>query len=451
MASVTYCKRAKCATPAFMTTLIAPLPVSAWNYVPTVQRALCMKTQSSRNNKAAKSKRVSGAQNGSGKGFGDSAAKATDSSNFQGENNNISKETYTALKGEQAKTSPDNPGGDMLDPENQKVEEPMGGTGDATPHRVNLPEARPPALEDPTEDDELDLPEPDPLVELPTLTREEAVALRFDFDTPLDQLIEYFADARPRSDFSAVVTANRHLVSEDLLYYFTSAILQVDGRTTNLDTKEEEARNMRSLRKDLIAHCWSFDYALKRAVLLAEQRVLMLLTGDNVDKNVARVCGQSTVDVIAFWLVIYAAVVAWEERGKENQKLVNIDTQKVLTEAAEQCRTSKEVLKFLSPCLQTVQEILSSTTTERQVELVQALSTDDVVELMGLTEAFRLLPTGAYGGLTDRMREIVNYTLKTKYNIEPRIVQPIRFNLADIERGSGLVEFSKRAQKATRM
>lgn len=446
MTNIACCKRMKCATLAFVVTPAAPFLVNTWNHASKMQRTFCMKTQSPRNNKAAKNRRVSNPTSGTGKGFGESTTKSENSNNSQAEGRKAPNRGTPVLKDETTKNSTSD--ADVLDPENQNAEEPMGGTGDATPHRVNLPDAKPPSLEDPAEDDELDLPEPEPLVELPVLTREELVSLRFDLDTSLDQLIEYFADARSRSDFSAVVTANRHLVSNDLLYYFTSAILQVEGRAQNSETKGEEAQNMRALRKDLVAHCWSFDFDLKRAVLLAEQRVLGLLTNDNVDKNVSRVCGRTQVDVIAFWLVIYAAVVAWEDRGKENQALVNIDTQTVLTQAAEQCRTSKEVREFLSPCLQAVQEILSSINSERQVELVQALTDDDIVELMGLTEAFRLLPSGAYGGLTDRMTEIVEYALNTKYNIQPRIVEPVRFNCSEIERGSGLVEFSKRASRA---
>lgn len=449
MISMTFCTQVKQVPPAFITIPATPFPANPRNHTLRTQRAFCMKTQSSRNNKAGKSKRVSKVSGGIGRGFGDSTTRRENPDNLHGEDRNALNDGTAVSKGETTKNSTHD--ADVLDPENQNVEEPMGGTGDATPHRVNLPDAKPPSLEDPADDDELDLPEPEPLVELPVLTREELVALRFDLNTSLDQLIEYFADARSRPDFSAVVTANRHLVSEDLLYYFTSAILQVEGRAGASETKDEEARNMRALRKDLVAHCWSFDYALKRAVLLAEQRVLGLLTSDAVDGSVSRVCGRTRVDVIAFWLVIYAAVVAWEERGKENQALVKIDTQKVLKEAADQCRTSKEVRQFLSPCLQAVQEILSSTSSERQVDLVQALTDDDIVELIGLTEAFRLLPSGAYGGLTDRMKEIVEYTLKTRYNIQPRIVEPIRFNPAEIERGSGLVEFSKKALKAKRM
>lgn len=136
-------------------------------------------------------------------------------------------------------------------------EKTSGATGDASPHRATTePSFR--QMENP-EQDPLDAPT-EPLLPLPQLTREEINALRFDVKSTPDQVIEYFEDARRSRDFAAIVVANRDFVTENVLYRFTSAILQVDTRDKNMESREKEARNMRRLRKELIAYCWRNNF-----------------------------------------------------------------------------------------------------------------------------------------------------------------------------------------------
>lgn len=382
---------------------------------------VCMSTKSSNEKQAAKNKRVS--SGGAGFGITSSTRKPRTS-----QTNSVQKDSNLSS--------------------NKRVEDTTGATGDATPHRVNI-ENPATALQDPSK--ELEEETVEPLIELPALNTETVKALRFDYGAELDELIEYFADARQRDDFSAVVVANRHLVTDALLYRFTSAILQVEGRQTETGTKDEEARNMRSLRKDLIAHVWSYDYALKRAVLDAEKRLLEVLKGENVKREVERNCGRSETDVSAFWIVIYAAVAAWEERGRENPELVNVDIQKVLTEAAEAFRIEDRLKDLLNPALLVVQEVLSSADPKKQVSVISEIEDDTIAELCCLTEAVRLLPSQAYGGLAERMTTIVNYIRTEKYGLPPLKGTPFRFNLSEIVRDSPLIEFSIRAAKSRRL
>lgn len=385
--------------------------------------SICMKTKSPNDKRAAKSKRVSVPSSSSG--FG--ASKS----------NKENKVTKSATSKGQSEQKPA-----------KKVENVSGAAGDATPHQVNVENPND-ALQDPSR--ELEEDAPPPLIELPQLNVEEARALRYDFGSTLDELVEYFADASERDDFRSVIVANRHHISEALLYRFTSAILQVEGRTTQTETKHEEARNMRAFRKTLISHAWSFDFPLKRAVLEAEKRTLDVLKGGNVKRDVANNCGRSQLEVNAFWIVIYAAVAAWEERGRENPALVNVDTQRVLTETAEACRKVERVKKFLSPCLVSVQEVLSSADPEKQATVIEKMDDDMVVELGCLTEAVKLLPSQAYGGLATRMSSIGDYIRSQKYKLPPLEVSPFRFNLVEIHRESGLVEFSNRSSKSKRV
>lgn len=324
--------------------------------------------------------------------------------------------------------------------EDLQREKASGASGDATPHRATAePSFR--QLENP-EQDPLDAPT-EPLTPLPQLTREEISALRFDVKSTPDEVIEYFADARRSKDFEAIVVANRDFVTENVLYRFTSAILQVDTRDKNIETREEEARNMRQLRKELIAHCWSYDFLLKLGVQKAEARLLNVLKGGNIKSDVDRYCGRTTMDVDSFWIVVFAAVAAWEERGRENEELANVDMQKSLAVAADACKTLPSVNRYLSPSLKAVQNILTSTDPDVQTNVVAELDDETIAQLCTFTEQVRLLPTPAYGALVRRLRSIRDYIRADRYGIEPTYLEPFRFVPAEVRRESRLVSFTK--------
>lgn len=330
--------------------------------------------------------------------------------------------------------------------ENARMEEASGAPGDASPHRAMVDGPVSATMENPVEEDTLMAPER-PIVELPQLTREGIAKLRFDRRQSLDSLIECFEDARSGDQFAAVVVANRDLVTERLLYRFTSAILQVENRKTDVETRREEGANMRALRTDLIAHCWSNDYPLKVEIQNAEARLLGVLQGSNIKKDVARNCGTTTLEVDAFWIVVFAAVAAWEERGRENPELVNVDMQKALTAAAEACRTLEQVTTRLSPSLKAVQKILGSSDPEVQKEVVADLDDDTITEMGSFTEQIRLFPSAAYGALVVRMGSILAYILADKYGIPAGGLEPFRFELPEVERSSRLVTFSKKSRQ----
>lgn len=330
---------------------------------------------------------------------------------------------------------------DQTDPNQVQFEKPSGAAGDATPHRALVPGLASATMTNP----EREALGPDSeLAHLPELSEDETEALRFP-RVDLDKTIELFADAKEDGRLAEVVVANRDLVTEKVLYRYTSAILQVESRETNLETRDEEVRNMRALRNELIAHCWSNDFPLKKELQLAEVRLLPVLQGNHVKRDVRRNCGVNNLEVDAFWIVIFAAIAAWEEKGKENPKLINVDIQRQLTAAAEACEEVDEVLDKLSPSLKAVQKILSSSDPMVQAKIVEDLDDKTVNHIGSLTEQIRLFPTAAYGGLTRKMDAIMDYILKAKYNFDSPELIPFRFELSPIERASRLVNIGRQS------
>lgn len=347
----------------------------------------------------------------------------------------------SAAKPAKAKNGPTENDPDESVQTDVQFEKPTGAAGDATPHRAMMSGLASASMVNP----EKVVSEPDvKLIQLPELSEGEIAELRFERGG-LDETVELFADARGQNRFAETIVANRDMVTENLLYRFTSAILQVENRETNLETRDEESRNMRALRDDLISHCWSNDLPLKRELQLAEARLIPVLQGSQVRKDVRRYCGATTLEVDAFWIVIFAAIAAWEEKGKQNPQLINVDMQKQLTAAAEACREVSEVKEKLSPSLKAVQEILSSPDPTLQAKIVEDLDDKIVNHMASLTEQIRLFPTAAYGGLTRKLDDIVSYTLKSKYDFDSPKLVPFRFELPPTKRLSRLVGIGRNA------
>lgn len=316
-------------------------------------------------------------------------------------------------------------------PANNKGESPGDGVrerttgeeGNATPHRVSVENRR--ELQDPTKEF-VDLADTE--VRLPSLPVTELESLRFKWDTGLDELIEKFEDARKDDKFDAVVWANRHLVTEALLYRFTSAILRVETEKSGAKW-EEESQNMRELRRRLIASTWDFDMPFKRAVLYAEERLMNVLKSSDIKRSFLQRAGASTKEVDAMWVVVYAAVAAWEEQGRENAALQNVDMQNALATVALLMRETDAIGELLNPCLKTAAEVLNLADQNEQSEKLDILVEEDVVKLGELIEQTRLLPINAYNGLTRRLETILDFMLAKRYNIEPLSsrVETIRF------------------------
>jgi len=268
-------------------------------------------------------------------------------------------------------------------------------------------------------------------------------AARFDWKLSHDEIIQAFQDAKLAGNLEVVVRANRHFVSEAVLYRFTSAILQAQSS----GGREEEVANMRELRKHLISLSWDIDVSFKRAILAAEERLMTTLQSADVGKMAGRQAGANTSEVDAYWCVVYAAISAWEERGRTNEELSQVDIQASLTKVAAVYSTNERILELISPCFTCVSEVLALTDPQEQSKKLDALNDNDVVKLASYIEQIRLLPVNAYDGLRRRLGTILDFILAKKYNIQPSTIKPFRFEPMEIERGSKIVSIQQTAAK----
>lgn len=319
-------------------------------------------------------------------------------------------------------------------------EKATGEEGNATPHRVSVLNVQ--KLQDPRNEVVTDLSESEDKVK--TFSATDLESFRLSWDIGRDELIEKFEDARKNDTLDAVVWANRHLVTEALLYRFTSTILRVESEKQRTEWKEE-SRNMRELRRRLIAASWDFDLPFKRGIMAAEERLMNVLQSGDVRKSFVQRAGASEQEVDAMWIVVYAAVSAWEEQGQENQALRDVDVQKALTTVAGVFGEKKAISDLLRPCLKISSEVLNLANPVEQALKLDGLGDEDVVQLGAFVEQIRLLPTNAYSGLTQRMETILDFVLAKRYNRKSTnaTMEPVRFTPPASERESSLVNIAQ--------
>lgn len=274
--------------------------------------------------------------------------------------------------------------------------------------------------------------------------------LRWGWGTTGDEIVEMLAVAKRDGRLDETLISNRDFVTSKCLYRFSSAILQAEG-----DGALEEAANMRELRRELIEICWHCDRPLREELYRAEARMVQALRAPPESNTLGEVearCGESRTQVDGFWLVVYGAVAAWEVREKAQSASAESDqlaVQERVKAVAAAVNESRFMSERLSPCLLAVGKVLVLADPEEQGAVLEALKEEDVMQMRAIVEQVRLWPQMSYGPFAEKLQAIVDYAVARLAGGQTEALSPFRFKLADMERGSRLLEFKKRNDKNT--
>jgi hypothetical protein len=331
-----------------------------------------------------------------------------------------------------------------------------GKSGDVTPHGAFIPGGRA-TLEDPlraaaavgaigkgsVED-----------ASAPSAPRPDGTS-RWPWSTTNDKAVELLAAACAEGSkaLEIVVASNRDFITERMLYRFTSAILQAESEST--PDAAAEATAMRELRKDIIRICWDCDRPLRDELFPAEARLVTVLQSAadaDLVREVRRSCGNTSISVNAFWLVVYAAVAAWESReglaaaasGSEEDRQNQAAVQQRLKDIADAIPASQKMTSMLSPALSTVGTVLTASDPADQAAAIANLDSVYVAEMASILEQIRLWPQGAYSAFVQKLQAIVDYALTNMASAPVPKLEPFRFEPTKIVRSSRLIDFQRR-------
>jgi hypothetical protein len=273
--------------------------------------------------------------------------------------------------------------------------------------------------------------------------------LRWPWDVSHDSVVEMLAVARKDGCLDEVVVSNRDFVTQRMLYRFTSAILQAEA-----EGAEQEAQNMRALRAEVVDVCWHADRPLRDELFRAEARLVQVLQAPAESNTLGEVearAGSTSMEVNAFWLVVYGAVAAWElrQRATDREKEeVQADIHARLKKIAAALNKSGAVERALSPALAAVGRVLTAKDEAEQAAAMAPLDEGTIAEMRSVLEQVRLWPQAAYEPFACKLQAIVDYAVAAVAQVEQvELTVPFQFQPPEIERTSRLVDFTDRNAK----
>uniref|UniRef100_A0A7S3EQ74 Uncharacterized protein n=1 Tax=Rhodosorus marinus TaxID=101924 RepID=A0A7S3EQ74_9RHOD len=255
---------------------------------------------------------------------------------------------------------------------------------------------------------------------IPEISAERKEELRVGFDKDLFGIIEALKKAEESDQFLETVDANRHLLSTSFLYNLTSILLKYESEMDN------DGDVLRKLRAKVLDACAVMDKPYYRAASDADERVREVVGSTDLGSSVVAHSGKTSLEVDWFWVVLHAAIAAWELQGSEGspspyQKKVY----EQLTGALDAFLALGRTEKLLGEEFKLMTRVFLATAEEKQA-LLSDLDDEMLVRICLLCCRVERLKFGAYRGLLAKLYDVRNFALRQKYGKAPGL-DPARF------------------------
>lgn len=373
----------------------------------------------------------------------DASAEGKDSSDVEGK---VADHSTPGVSASKTATKEESVGNQTDESEKNPMDfnAPSGEQGDATPHRAFDADGQP-QLEDPIAQVKAEAQEgkleskPKRLTGIKPDSSE-----RWEWGTSIDTCVERLAAAEKDGKLALTVVSNRHFITERFYIQFTSAILQAEAEKST-----GEAEKMRKLRNEIIAICWEFDSDLRSELYPAEARLVKVIQGDSgkdLGRLVEKNCGSTENAVTAFWIVVFAAVAAWEEKGAMGAD--SSELPKRLQGIAKATENSKNMEALLAPALKSARQVLVATDQNEQVSAFEDADEEVIVDLLTTLERVRIWPQNSYGPLVSKLEQIAEFAVTQVTDTVMPDYRLYEFDRTEMVKESRLIEFiDKNAKK----
>jgi hypothetical protein len=227
---------------------------------------------------------------------------------------------------------------------------------------------------------------------------------------PLDEILLELQSKELETDFLKFCFLNRDNLSYSLLYQITA--LKLKG-------EEKEAENIRSnkikeLRKKILEHIQLIDQPITQSLIVSEKTVKELLTQDDSISNLDKIIKKNRIDVSSLWIVLTAAISAWENKLKFEEDDNAKTTLKKLKKIKKTVFSDDLVNAFVAKELIFIDSFLFSGTKETAPDLVVE-NLDGIKLLICILEK---LPKSSYGILLAEVSYFYNNLLKSKLGLK---------------------------------
>ncbi|KAJ8901916.1 hypothetical protein NDN08_004120 [Rhodosorus marinus] len=255
---------------------------------------------------------------------------------------------------------------------------------------------------------------------IPEISAERKEELRVGFDKDVFGIIEALKNAGEGDQFLETVGANRHLISTSFLYNLTSILLKYESEMDN------DGDVLRKLRAKVLDACAVMDKPYYQAASDADERVREVVGSTDLNSAVVAHSGKTSLEADWFWVVLHAAIAAWELQGSEgNPSPYQKKVYEQLTGALDAFLGLGRTENLLGEEFKLMTRVFLATAEEKQA-LLSDLDDEMLVLICLLCCRVERLKFGAYRGLLAKLYDVRNFALRQKYGKAPGL-DPARF------------------------
>jgi len=251
---------------------------------------------------------------------------------------------------------------------------------------------------------------------------------------PLDNIILELQSKGVNSDFLKFCFLNRDYISYSLLYQLTA--LKLKGEEAESDVLRVD--KIKELRKNILENIQLIDQPITQSLIVSEKIVKEILLQDNLESNLDFLIKKNKIDVSSLWIVLTAAISAWQNKIKFEEDEISKKTLEKLKLIKKKIFSDKRNITFLAKEFKLL-DSLNSTTALSSVEIGLL---DGIKLLICILEK---LPKSSYGillnevSITHKNLMLSSLGLKEK----PMVENGIQFLPKKIVTDSRLVNIKK--------
>ena len=228
---------------------------------------------------------------------------------------------------------------------------------------------------------------------------------------------------------------NREHLSYCLLYRLSALKLKAESEVKN----DSQTKNIKNFRKKILENILFIDQPVSQALILSEKRIKEILENPLKEEFILKKIGEDALSVTCFWIVLYAALLAWRKKEESENFQIKVETYEKLKKVHEIFSGSQKHRFLLAQELLFLEKYLDAKTNswtqsqKNQKDLIEGLKI--------LISQLEKLPSNSYGILLQSTVEICNQILKTEFGskIENLDNFKIFFPLNSIQNDSKLI------------
>jgi len=233
---------------------------------------------------------------------------------------------------------------------------------------------------------------------------------RLQVNLPLDNVILELQSNDTDNESLKFCFLNRDSISYVLLYQITA--LKLKGEEN--DFNNTQANKIKVLRKKILENIQLIDQPITQSLIVSEKIVKEILSQDDLSSNINSIIKQERISVTSLWIVLTAAISAWQKKIEIGEDENSKFTLEKLKKIKDKVFSNDDFRSFLSKELLFLDSNNLSKIDSKNIDIEVGL----IDGLKLLTCILEKLPKSSYGALLDEITTFHDIILEKKLGLK---------------------------------